>query len=53
MCSNIRAMAKSVVAMVPNIDGLINVSSTIHKEATYLLAKLYEEMIKFDGLDED
>ncbi|GMN22149.1 hypothetical protein TIFTF001_043459 [Ficus carica] len=53
MCSNIGSMAQSVAAMVPKLDGLIDVLSTADKDVAGLQATLYEEIMKIEGLDDD
>ena len=52
MYSSVKAIAKSVAGMIPKLDGLINVLSTQDKEVADLLAKVFDEMLKIDGLDE-
>lgn len=52
MYSSVKAMAESVVGMILKLDGLINVLSTQDKEVADLLAKVFDEMLKIDGLDE-
>ena len=53
MCSNIGSMAQSVAAMVPKLDGLIDVLSTADKDVAGLQATLYKEIMKIEGLDDD
>ena len=52
MSSNMGAMAKSISAMVPKLDGLISVLSTTDKELSDLQARLYGEICKIKGLGE-
>ena len=52
MYSSVKAMAEPVARMIAKLDGLINVLSTQDKEVADLLAKVFDEMLKIDGLDE-
>ncbi|ESR33672.1 hypothetical protein CICLE_v10006825mg [Citrus x clementina] len=52
MSSNMGAMAESISAIVPKLDGLISVLSTADKELFDLQAKLYGEICKIEGLGE-
>lgn len=52
MSSNMGAMADSISAIVPKLDGLISVLSTADKELSDLQAKLYGEICKIEGLGE-
>ncbi|KAK9199051.1 hypothetical protein WN944_014238 [Citrus x changshan-huyou] len=52
MSSNMGAMAESISAIVPKLDGLISVLSTADKELSDLQAKLYGEICKIEGLGE-
>ena len=52
MYSSVKVMAESVAGMIPKLDGLINVLSTQDKEVANLLTKVFDEMLKIDGLDE-
>ncbi|GMN65503.1 hypothetical protein TIFTF001_034563 [Ficus carica] len=53
MCSNIGLMAQFVAAMVPKLNGLIDMLSTVNKDVAGLQANLYEEIMKSEGLDDD
>ncbi|GAY58634.1 hypothetical protein CUMW_188470 [Citrus unshiu] len=48
MCSNIGTMVESLAAMVPKLDGLINVLSN-DKNISDLQGKLYGEISKIEG----
>ncbi|KAK9193690.1 hypothetical protein WN944_004387 [Citrus x changshan-huyou] len=52
MYSSVKAMAESMTKMIPKLDGLINVLFTQDKEVADLLAKVFDEMLKIDGLGE-
>lgn len=52
MCSNIGTMAESLAAMVPKLDGLINVLSN-DKNISDLQGKLYGEISKIEGLADE
>lgn len=52
MYSYIGTIAKTVVAMVIKIDGLVNVFSTANVDMADLQVKLYGEMMTIEGLTE-
>ena len=52
MYSSVKAMVELVAGMILKLDGLINIISTQDKEVADLLAKVFDEMLKIDCLDE-